>query len=74
MPAGKLLAIAARALATTPTVAQGAPVSRAIGKVEESSALKGTTLWIAAAIGRALLVWGAVELPDDGAHAVPDRP
>lgn len=63
---GAITAISALALVAVPVAAQAAPVaSRAPAGVEDSQELVGTTAWILAAIGAALIIWGIIELTDD---------
>ena len=63
---------AAMALTAAPIAAQAAPqpVSRMGAEVGQSEQLRGTTMWIVAAIALGLLVWGIIELSDDE----PDSP
>ena len=63
---------AAMALTAAPIAAQAAPqsVSRTGAEVGQSEQLRGTTMWIVAAIALGLLVWGIIELSDDE----PDSP
>ncbi len=61
-----ITASAALALALAPIAAQAAPVARTGAPVAESEELRGTTLWIVGAIALALIIWGIIELSDDG--------
>ena len=60
-----ILASAALALSLSPIAAQAAPAARTSAPVAESEELRGTTLWVVAAIALALIVWGVIELTDD---------
>ena len=58
---------AALALTAAPIAAQAAPqqLSRTGAELGESDQLRGTTMWIVAAIALGLIVWGIIELSDD---------
>ena len=57
---------AAMALTAAPIAAQAAPqVSRTGAEVGQSEQLRGTTMWIVAAIALGLIIWGIIELSDD---------
>jgi ABC-type antimicrobial peptide transport system permease subunit len=60
-------AISALALLAVPVAAQAAaqPAPRTGAVTEDSQELVGTTAWILAAIGAALVIWGIIELTDD---------
>lgn len=66
-------AVSALALTIIPVAAQAAPIAapRTASPVGESNELVGTTAWILAGIGAALLIWGIIELTDDDE---PDSP
>jgi hypothetical protein len=66
-------AVTALALIAVPVAAQAAPLpaSRAPAATEDSQELVGTTAWILAAVGLALVIWGIIELTDDDE---PDSP
>lgn len=70
---GVVSAVSALALIVVPVAAQAAPMAapRSASPVAESNELVGTTAWILAAIGAALLIWGIIELTDDDE---PDSP
>jgi len=55
------------ALTIAPVAAQAAaqPAPRAAAVTDESQELVGTTAWILAAIGAALVIWGIIELTED---------
>ena len=59
--------ISALALVVVPVAAQAAPqpAPRIGAATEESQELVGTTAWILAALGAALVIWGIIELTDD---------
>lgn len=67
------LSSAAGAVPAQPAV-DTAAVQRASAPVEEGSELRGTTGWILAAIGIALLIWGGTELLGDDDEAFPTSP
>jgi hypothetical protein len=60
-------AVSALALVALPVAAQAAsqPAPRTGAVTEESQELVGTTAWILAAIGAALVIWGIIELTED---------
>jgi hypothetical protein len=62
-----ITASTAIAMTLAPIAAQAAPapMPRTGSPVAEDEALVGTTMWIVAAIGLGLLVWGIIELTDD---------
>ena len=60
-----ITASAALALSLAPIAAQAAPAARSSAPVAESEELRGTTLWVVAAIALALIVWGVIELSSD---------
>ena len=75
--AAALLAVggSAGAQAAAPlSLARSAAVERAGADAAGSSELRGTTAWIIGAVALALIVWGALELLDDGTNAVPASP
>lgn len=63
----------AGAAAVQPRV-EPARVERAAAPVDQSQELRGTTAWILAAIALGLIIWGAIELFDDGTDAFPVSP
>lgn len=70
---GIISTVSALALTLVPVVAQAAPqpLPRAPAATEDSQELVGTTAWILAGIGLALVIWGIIELTDDDE---PDSP
>ena len=60
-----ITASAALALTVAPIAAQAAPAARDAAPVSESEELRGTTMWIVAAIALGLIVWGVIELTSD---------
>jgi hypothetical protein len=65
---------AAAALAVAPLAVHAAPALRADAGVDQAEMLRGTTLWIVGAVGLALIIWGALEIFDDGTNSVPLSP
>ena len=53
---------------------QAAAVERAGAEPARAAALRGTTGWVIGAVALALIVWGVIELLDDGTDAVPASP
>ena len=70
---GVVSAVSALALTVVPVAAQAAPMPapRTAASLGDSDELRGTTAWVLAAIGVALLIWGIIELTDDDE---PDSP
>lgn len=68
-----ITAAAALALTAAPIVAQAAPqeLSRAGAELGEFEEIRGTTMWIVAAIALALIIWGGIELLDDNEPSSP---
>ena len=66
-----ITASAALALSLAPIAAQAAPAARTSAPVAESEELRGTTMWIVAAIALGLIVWGVIELTSDDEPASP---
>jgi len=68
-----ITAATALALTAAPIAAQAAPqeLSRAGTEVGDSESVRGTTMWIVAAIALGLIIWGIIELTDD---EEPDSP
>ena len=60
-----ITASTALALTLAPIAAQAAPLPRTGSPVAEDEQLVGTTMWIVAAIGLGLVIWGIIELTDD---------
>ena len=62
-----ITASAALALTLAPIAAQAAPqeVSRVGSDVAAAEEVRGTTMWLVAAIALGLIVWGIIELTDD---------
>ena len=58
-------AIAQTAAPTAPV----APVARSGASVDDASQLRGTTLWIVGIIALLLLIWGLIELLNNGNDA-----
>ena len=60
-------ASAALALTLAPIAAQAAPqeASRLGSDVAAAEEVRGTTMWIIAAVALGLIVWGIIELSDD---------
>ena len=63
----------ALALTAAPIAAQAAPqeLSRSGAEVGDSENVRGTTMWIVAAIALGLIIWGIIELTEDDE---PDSP
>ena len=57
---------AAAAPAQSLSVANAPAVERAGAEAEGASELRGTTGWFIGAVALALIIWGAIELFDDG--------
>ena len=76
------LAAFALILASSSAAAQSAPQAvppaseeaRAGADLNEASALDNKTWWIVGAIALALIIWGLIELIDDGDEDVPVSP
>ena len=66
-----ITASAALALTLAPIAAQAAPqeISRVGSDVGATEEVRGTTMWIVAAIALGLIVWGIIELTDDNAES-----
>jgi hypothetical protein len=74
MPRNPGFIMAAVASAMAPVAGQAAPALRAGAGVEQAETLRGTKLWIGGALVLALIIWGALEIFDDGTNAVPLSP
>jgi hypothetical protein len=73
--AASLITASSAAVAQTAApAAPAAPVERAGASVDGGSELQGTTLWVAAAIALALLIWGLIELLGDDEEEAPVSP
>lgn len=66
-----ITASAALALTLAPIAAQAAPqeASRVGSDVGAAEEVRGTTMWIVAAIALGLIIWGVIELTDDNAES-----
>lgn len=64
-----LVTASSAAVAQTAAPTSPAPVQRSGAAVDGESQLRGYTLWIAAAIALGLLIWGLIEILDDGDEA-----
>ena len=67
-------ASAAAAQPAAPLSVAQSPAARAGADAAEANALEGTALWIVGGIALALVIWGVIELLDDGTNAVPASP
>ena len=65
---------AAAAQSAAPLSVAQSPAARAGAEAAETNALEGTGLWIVGGIALALIIWGVIELLDDGTNAVPASP
>jgi hypothetical protein len=74
--AASMLAGASAAAAQTaaPLSLAQSPAARAGAEAGEANQLEGTALWIVGAIALALIIWGVIELLDDGTNAMPASP
>jgi hypothetical protein len=68
-----IAASAALALTLAPVAVQAAPqeVSRVGSDVAAAEEVRGTTMWIVAAIALGLIIWGIIELTGDDSPTSP---
>ena len=72
--AGLAVGAAPAAQAAHPLGLGEAAVERAGAEPARTAELRGTTGWLIGAVALALIVWGVIELLDDGTDSVPLSP